>query len=82
MLYESDISHLLSQWQERLSSDSNEQPYKDCLSDCIYDLNCLMDKNFAEEALAQESFEQQLKKDDKYWDSFFDNLIADGMFAQ
>jgi hypothetical protein len=41
-----------------------------------------MDKNFAEEALAQESFEQQLKKDDKYWDSFFDNLIADGMFAQ
>ena len=39
-------------------------------------------ENFAEEALAQESFEQQLKKDDKYWDSFFDNLIADGMFAQ
>ena len=82
MLYESDISHLLSQWQERLESNCNEQSYKDCLSDCIYDLNCLMDKNFAEEALAQESFKQQIKKDDKYWDSFFDNLLADGMFAQ
>ena len=82
MLYESDIANLLSQWQKRLDSNVNGQSYKDCLSDCIYDLNCLIDKNFAEEALANESFEQEIKEDDNHWEEYFNSLIENGIFAQ
>ena len=80
MLYESDVVSLLSQWQDRLNEHNREQPYRDALSDCIYELNCLMDKNFAEEALAQESYDEQLMRKGN-WDEWFDSLLveAEGM---
>ena len=58
MLYNSDINGLLSQWKARLSYQTPD--YRAALGECIYDLRCLMDKNFQEEALANESFKQQL----------------------
>lgn len=60
MLYESDLNKLLGQWTERLDFQTAKQEYKDAVRDCIYDLKCLLDKNFEEEALAEEAFEQQL----------------------
>ena len=82
MLYESDVANLLSQWQERLNSNVDEVPYRDCLNDCIYDLNNLMDKNFAEEALANESFEQSLMNDEGFLNNYFeDKFVNDGVIA-
>lgn len=60
MLYDSDLNQLLTQWSERLGFQTAKQEYKDAVSDCIYDLKCLIDKGFEEEALANEAFEQQL----------------------
>ena len=79
MLYESDINGLLSKWEAHLDSQPSE--YKIGVRDCIYDLRCLMDKNHEEEALAQEAFEQTLKMDEEYWNDYFNNLTADGIFA-
>ena len=77
MLYNSDINDLLSQWESRLRGQSPD--YKVAVSDCIYDLKCLMEKNFNEEAEATESFDQSIREGK--WDEFFDNLLKDGMFA-
>lgn len=63
MLYESDLNKLLSQWTERLGFQTAKQEYKDALRDCIYDVKCLVDKNFEEETLAREAWEQQMADD-------------------
>lgn len=81
MLYESDINSLLSQWQERLNFQTAEQPYKDAIRDCIYDVRMLMDENFKEEMLAREAFEQQLKEDDAKGLLNINPLIPDGNYA-
>ena len=74
MLYNSDINGLLSQWEDRLKGQSPD--YRIAVSDCIYDLKCLMDKQLADEA-----FEHQLEEDSDKWDDYFNNLLADGIFA-
>lgn len=77
MVYESDITNLLNQWQNRTLNCSNDRGYKDGLNDCIYDLRCLIDKNFAEEALANEAFEQQLKEDAQFWEDYRKAFLVD-----
>ena len=62
MLYESDVSSLLSQWQKELK-ESTDASYKDGLRDCIYDLTMLLDERFKEEILAKEAWEQQMADD-------------------
>lgn len=61
MLYESDISQLLTRWEAGLDKQSPD--YKIAVRDCIYDLRMLVDKQFQEEAMAAESFEQRLEED-------------------
>lgn len=75
MVYENDINKMLSQWQSGLVNQSAD--YKVAVMDCIYDLRCLMDKQFAEEALARECFEEQLA--DNYLSSIeaHDSLYCD-----
>lgn len=81
MVYESDISSLLSEWKKMLKDKAIEPSYKDAIRDCIYDLNCLIDNNFSQEALAQEAFEQQMKEDWDCWQGYFNNLTSDGVCA-
>lgn len=57
MIYESDIDGIISKWTDSTAFKTESQ-YKDAVMDCIYDLRSLMDKNFAEEVLAHEAFEQ------------------------
>ena len=76
MLYDSDISDLLSQWQETANRPFFPPSYKDAVRDCIYDLKCLVDKSFEEEALANEAFEQQLKKDEESWKMYLNSSMA------
>lgn len=45
MLYDNDISYLLSLWEERVSFNTSTQEYKDAVRDCMYDLKVLNDKN-------------------------------------
>ena len=76
MLYDSDLNKLLDQWIERLSFQTAKQEYKDALRDCIYDLKCLVDKQFQEECLANEAFEQQLKEDELLWNKYLSGGYA------
>ena len=60
MLYSSDFNGLLARWDKETKDSHREQPYKDAVRDCIYDLRCMIDDKFAEEMLAQEAWEQQM----------------------
>ena len=73
MLYDSDLNQLLAQWAERLSFQTAKQEYKDAVRDCIYDLRILIDKQFQEEIMANEAFEQQLKENSDYWNGYLSN---------
>ena len=76
MLYESDVSSLLAQWRQRICHLPVDTAYKDGVNDCIYDLQTLMDKQFQEEALANEAFEQQLKEDEILWNKYLSGGYA------
>ena len=48
MIYESQLIDLTASWKERLKDDY-EQPYKDALSDCIYELTQLINTSLDQE---------------------------------
>lgn len=45
MLYDNDVSYLLTLWKERVSTSNITQEYKDAVRDCMYDVKVLADKN-------------------------------------
>ena len=49
MVYESDLTNLLSMWKGRLE-DTNRQDYHDAINDCIFDVNWLLENKHKEEA--------------------------------
>lgn len=48
MIYESDLIGLTTSWKMRLQDDY-EQPYKDALNDCIYELTQLINSSLDQE---------------------------------
>lgn len=56
MIYFSQLTGLLSQWEGRLQQPDLPQAYKDALRDCSYELSSLMDNECEEEALASINF--------------------------
>lgn len=74
MLFDGDLSALMTQWQERLQFQTPD--YKIAVRDCIYDLKTLMDKQFADEI-----FEQQLKEDAEYYMELEKMLIDSDNYA-
>lgn len=81
MIYESDIDELISKWVESPVFKAEPQ-YKDAVMDCIYDLRKLMDKNFTDEILAHEAFEEQLKEDSQFWNDYYNAFLNnDGIMA-
>ena len=77
MVYESDLNNLLSQWQEITHKPFVDPSYLDGVNDCIYDLKMLVDKQFQEEIMAKEAFEQQLEEDKAFYKDL-ENMLANG----
>lgn len=49
MIYVNELQQLLAGWNERLNNPVQSSSYKDALSDCIYDLNQLINHSIEEE---------------------------------
>ena len=82
MLYSNDFNGLLARWDKETKDSHREQPYKDAVRDCIYDLRCMIDDKFAEEMLVQEAWEQQMEKDSKLYSEYLENkFVQDGILA-
>lgn len=54
MITVSDMQQLLASWTERLNTSFQPSPYKDALSECIYELNQLITHSIDEELSYQE----------------------------
>ena len=81
MVYESDIDSVISKWTDSTAFKTESQ-YRDAVMDCIYDLRKMMDKNFTEEILAHDAFEEQLKEDAKFWNDYYNAFLKnDGIMA-
>lgn len=82
MLYESDINQLLDQWKTRANCPVFSDEYRCSVSECIYDLNRLIKKTYDEEALANEAFEEQLKRDEQLWNEYLSGAYAEDGVAR
>jgi hypothetical protein len=49
MICVSDLQQLISSWQERMNKQAHPFEYKNALSECIYDLNQLINHSIEEE---------------------------------
>ena len=61
MVYVSDLQGLVSVWQDRLDNYSYPSAYRDAVSECIYELNNLINKSIEEEIKAEEAFWSQME---------------------
>ena len=49
MIYISDIQQLADKWTERMNNPTQSFDYKNAISECIYDLNQLINHSIEEE---------------------------------
>lgn len=49
-----DLQNLISQWTERMGDNTQPLPYRDALGECIYELNCLINKVLQDEMMTEQ----------------------------
>ena len=70
MIAVTDLQKLASQWAERMDRPSYPLSYRDALSECIYELNCLINKTLLDELTEQDALEYLLSQEaDSYLSS-------------
>jgi len=70
MVYISDLQQLVSQWTERMGSSAQPLSYRDALSECIYELNCLINKTLLNDMTEQDALDYLLSQEaDSYLSS-------------
>ena len=62
MIYISDLQELVSVWQDRLDNYFYPLAYRDAVSECIYELNNLINKSIEEEIESEDTFWSQIEK--------------------
>lgn len=63
MVYINDLQQLVSVWLDRLDNPAQSSDYRDALSECIYDLNNLIESMINEEFSAKEVFDSMAADD-------------------
>jgi hypothetical protein len=57
MIYVSDIQQLADRWTERMNNPAQSFEYRTALSECIYDLNQLINKTLLDEMTEEDAAE-------------------------
>jgi hypothetical protein len=70
MFYESDITNLVTQWNDRASNPIYDDSYRKAVAECAYELNTALLKAFEEEVNAWEFLDEQ------YADEYLSSLEA------
>lgn len=55
MICVSDLQQLISSWQKRMGKQAHPFEYKNALSECIYDLNQLINKTLLDEMTEEDA---------------------------
>jgi len=77
MIYISDIQQLADKWTDRMNNPAQSFEYKNALSECIYELNQLVNKTLLDEMTEEDAKQDLLKQADDY----FSNLEPEEFYA-
>ena len=77
MIYINDIQQLADKWTERMNNPTQSFEYKNALSECIYELNQLINKTLIDE-LTEKDAEQDLLQQAA---DYFSNLEPEDYYA-
>lgn len=70
MVYITDLQNLISQWVERVGNAAYDSPYREGLSECAYELNCLINKTLIDSMTRQDALDYILSQEaDSYLSS-------------
>jgi hypothetical protein len=76
MIYISDIQQLADKWTERMNNPAQSFDYKNALSECIYDLNQLINKTLLDELTEEEARQYLLEQEADSYLSSEENYYA------
>ena len=62
MIYPSDLQHLCTSWSERISDHNYPPDYRDALSECLFDINSLIDKTVMDEMTEKDAMDYILSQ--------------------
>ena len=69
MIYISDIQQLANKWTERMNNPTQSFDYRNAISECVYDLNQLINRTFLDEMTEEDARQYMLEQDADYYNS-------------
>jgi hypothetical protein len=76
MIYISDIQQLADKWTERMNNPTQSFDYKNALSECIYELNQLINKTLLDELTEEDARQYLLEQEADSYLSSEENYYA------
>lgn len=76
MIYISDIQQLADKWTERMNNPTQSFDYKNAISECIYDLNQLINKTLLDELTEEDARQYLLEQEADSYLSSEENYYA------
>jgi hypothetical protein len=76
MIYISDIQQLADKWTERMNNPAQSFDYKNALSECIYDLNQLINKTLLDQMTEEDARDYILSQEADSYISCEENYYA------
>lgn len=76
MIYINDVQQLADKWTERMNNPYQSLEYKDALSECIYELNQLINKTLLDELTEEDARQYLLEQEADSYLSSEENYYA------
>lgn len=67
MIYISDVQQLADKWTKRMNNPTQSFDYKNALSECIYELNQLINKTLLDEMTEEDARQYMLEQEAGYY---------------
>ena len=76
MIYINDIQQLSDKWTERMNNPAQSFDYRNALSECIYDLNQLINKTLLDQMTEEDAVQYMLEQEADSYLSSEENYYA------
>ena len=76
MIYISDVQQLADKWTERINNPTQSFDYKNAISECIYELNQLINKTLLDEMTEEDARQYMLEQEADSYLSSEENYYA------
>ena len=76
MIYISDVQQLADKWIERMNNPTQSFDYKNAISECIYELNQLINKTLLDELTEEDARQYLLEQEADSYLSSEENYYA------